>query len=301
MPTVAVNGIDIWYERSHGDGPALVLTHGFAGPTGGWPPVIEDLKRDFDLVLYDVRAHGRTGMPADPATVTMRQFAADLAGLIDALGLDRPHVGGVSMGGMITAQFGCDFPGVARSLLLCDTLAGNMGGDDPDALAVESVVADAFERTGAIVEKHGLEELVRREDRYTREHDRYAHLQIWTLDEQAERNRARKVGMMTREGFIAAARAVREREDLTSRLPDLTLPVLISCGEWDLFYPCARRDAARIPNRRFVTIREAAHSTPDYQPQLWRQAVRDFIRDVDAGVDVCGDVVLSPGAHAPLT
>lgn len=301
MPTVAVNGIDIWYERSHGDGPALVLTHGFAGPTGGWPPVIEDLKRDFDLVLYDVRAHGRTGMPADPATVTMRQFAADLAGLIDALGLDRPHVGGVSMGGMITAQFGCDFPGRARSLLLCDTLAGNMGGDDPDALAVESVVADAFERTGAVVEKHGLEELVRREDRYTREHDRYAHLQIWTLDEQAERNRARKVGMMTREGFIAAARAVREREDLTPRLPDLTLPVLISCGEWDLFYPCARRDAALIPNRRFVTIREAAHSTPDYQPQLWRQAVRDFIRDVDAGVDVCGDVVLSPWARAPRT
>ncbi|HXK34159.1 MAG TPA: alpha/beta hydrolase [Dehalococcoidia bacterium] len=301
MPTVAVNGIGIWYERSHGDGPALVLTHGFAGPTGGWPPVIEDLKRDFDLVLYDVRAHGRTGMPADPATVTMRQFAADLAGLIDALGLDRPHVGGVSMGGMITAQFGCDFPGVARSLLLCDTLAGNMGGDDPDALAVERVVAGAFERTAAIVEKHGLEELVRREDRYTREHDRYAHLQIWTLDEQAERNRARKAGMMTREGFIAAARAVREREDLTSRLPDLTLPVLISCGEWDLFYPCARRDAALIPNRRFVTIREAAHATPDYQPGLWRQAVRDFIRDVEAGVDVRGDAVLSPPDGAPRT
>lgn len=294
MPSVTVNGIDIWYERSGSAGPTLVLTHGFAGPTDGWAPIIEEFKRDFDLVLYDVRAHGRTGMPADPATVTMRQFAADLAALIDALGLHRPHVGGVSMGGMITAQFACDFPGMARSLLLCDTLAGNMAGDDPEALAAERTVATAFERTAAIVEKHGLEELVRREDRYTRGHDRYAHLQVWTLDEQAERNRARKVGMMTREGYIAAARAVRERDDLTSRLPSVSEPVLVSCGEWDLFYPCARRDAALLPYRRFVTIREAAHATPDYQPALWHQAVRDFIRDVEAGADIHGDIVLEP-------
>ena len=89
MPTARVNGIDIWYERSGGPGPLVVLTHGFAGPTAGWPPIIDEFRARFDLLLYDVRAHGRTTVPDDPSTVTVPQFAADLAGLLDALGIER--------------------------------------------------------------------------------------------------------------------------------------------------------------------------------------------------------------------
>lgn len=293
MPTARVNGLDMWYERSGGAGPTLVLTHGFAGPSSsGWPPVIEEFKRRYDLVLYDVRAHGKTTVP-DPATVTVPQFAADLAALLDALDIERAHIGGVSMGGIISAQFACDYPERLRSLLLCDTLAGNGQGPDEAANKNERFMFEAFGRMIEIVEKHGVEELVRRENRYRHEQDQYAHLSSMTLEQQDAKNLRQKVECMTKEGFLAAARGLRERPDLTSRTPVITAPTLVSCGEWDLFYQSARRDHRLIPNSRFVTIRGAAHSTPDFTPQLWLRACTEFIADVEAGVDVRGEFDLS--------
>jgi 3-oxoadipate enol-lactonase len=292
MPTVRVNGIDIWHERSGGSGPTLVLTHGFAGPTVGWPPIIDEFRKHFDLLLYDVRAHGNTGTPADPATVTVPQFATDVAGLLDALDIERAHIGGVSMGGMISAQFACDYPERVASLALCDTTAGNCLGPDADANDAEAFLASGFERLGHVAEKYGMTELIERENRYRRDGDKYAHLATTSFEEQDEKNWRTKRDAMTREGYLAANKALRERPDLTSRTPNITVPTLISCGEWDAFYPCAVRDHALIPNSRLVTIRGAAHATPDYRPDLWKRAVFEFIDDVEAGRGVRGEFVL---------
>jgi pimeloyl-ACP methyl ester carboxylesterase len=197
------------------------------------------------------------------------------------------------MGGMISAQFACDYPERVTSLLLCDTTAGNTSGDDAAAEADKTLVA-AFGQIARIVEKHGLAGLVERENRYRRERDPYAHLSSMTLDEQDAKNALQKVEHMTPEGFLAANRALRERPDLTTRTPLLTMPVLVSCGEWDLFYPCAVRDHGLIKSSRLATIRGAAHSTPDYKPQLWKQAVFDFIDHVEAGRDIRGEIEIAP-------
>ena len=298
MPTARVNGIDIWYERSNGPGPLVVLTHGFAGPTAGWPPVVDEFRHHFDLLLYDVRAHGRTTVPDDPSTVTVPQFAADLAGLLDALGIERAHVGGVSMGGMISAQFACDHPQRLRSLLLCDTTAGNRHGASAEATASEEFLVNAFEMMAHVAEKYGLDGLGERENAYRRTSDEYAHLQYWTLDEQDARNIVRLREMMTLAGYLASARALIDRPDLTSRTPKIAAPTLVSCGEWDRFYPCVVRDHSLIPNSRLVTIRGAAHATPDYQPQLWKRAVFEFVADVEAGRDVRGEFTLGDGSRA---
>lgn len=292
MPVTRVNGIDIWFERSGGVGPTLVMTHGFAGPTVGWGPAIDDFKRQFDLVLYDVRAHGRTGMPADAATVTVPQFAADVAGLMDALDIGRAHIAGVSMGGMISAQFACDFPERTISAGLCDTTAGNRAGPDAAANGVEEFLVNAFSTMAHVVEKYGLDGLVERENRYRRDGDEYARFQALSYEEQDAKNVRQKIEGMTAAGYLAANRALRERPDLTARTPGLAMPVLVSCGEWDAFYPCALRDHAIIPNSRLVTIGRAAHSTPDYRPELWRQAVFEFIADVEAGRDIRGEMRL---------
>lgn len=293
MPHTRVNGIDLWYERSGGDGTTLVLTHGFAAPTPCWPPVIDEFRRRFDLVLYDVRAHGRSPI-GDASDVSLPGFAADLAGLLDALGIEQAHVGGVSMGGMIAAQFACDFPHRLRSLALCDTTAGNGAGPNREANDVEAYAVDAFERMARIVEKHGMEELVRRENRYRHELDPYAHLQSLSLDEQDEKNRRSKLDHMTPDGYLAANAALRRRPDLTSRTPAIAVPTLVSCGEWDRFHVCALRDHGLIPRSRLVTIRRAAHATPDYQPELWKRALFDFIDDVEAGGETAGESELLP-------
>jgi pimeloyl-ACP methyl ester carboxylesterase len=296
MNFARVNGIDIWYQRSDGAGPTLVLTHGFAGPTQGWPRIIDEFRARFDLVLYDVRAHGNTAVPDDFASVSVPQFAADLAALMDQLGIERAHVGGVSMGGMISAQFACDHPERLRSLLLCDTTAGNAQGPDEAANEVERSLLKVLETTSEIARQYGMEELVERENRYRHEKDDYAHFSSFTLAEQDERNRRNKIDLMTRVGYLEASRAMRDRPDLTSRTPSITAPTLISCGEWDMFHACAERDHRLMANSRLVTIRRAAHATPDYQPQLWLRAVSEFIADVEAGRDIRGERVLAPAA-----
>ncbi len=306
MPEVHVNGIDMWYERSGGAGPVFVLTHGFAGPSCvGWPPVIEDFRRHFDLLLYDARAHGNTTVPSDPSTVSLPQFSADIAALLDALDIERAHIGGVSMGGMISAQFACDYPDRVRSLSLCDTTAGNAPcrmsvreGARDAADEAEAFLVAAFEHMAHVVERYGMDGLVERENRYRRDTDKYAHLQTLSLEEQDAKNALQKIDHMTAAGFLAANRALRERPDLTKRTPKIVAPTLVSCGEWDLFYPCAQRDHALIPNSRLVTVRGSAHATPDYQPQLWKRAVFDFVADVEAGRDVRGEFVLVPDVPA---
>lgn len=275
MATARVNDIDIWYERS--GAPAsdaltdipVILHHGFAGPAStGWPSIVERLKQRCDVVIYDARAHGKTTIP-DRATVTMPRYAADMAGLMDALNIPVAHIAGVSFGGMVAAQFACDFPERMRSLALFDTVACNGGSDDPAATEVENLAVTAFERMAHIVEKYGLQDLVDRENAYRHKDDKYAHLANDSLELQDERNRRNKVEGMTVEGFIAAGRALIERPDLSARITKIAVPTLVSCGEWDLFYPCALRDGKLIPNAKFVTIERASHDTLLYQPELW--------------------------------
>ncbi len=260
--------------------------------------MIDEFRARFRLLWYHVRGHGRSSVPDDPAAYSLPRFAADLAALLDALGIERAHIGGVSMGGMVSAQFACDYPERLRSLLLCDTTCGNPDGpygpDGPSggagndaARAAEASLRDAFDRMALVAEKYGLAELVERENRYRREQDLYARTRRASMEEQDAEN-ARKVADMTAAGYVRVARALIARPDLVPRLPSITAPALVSCGEWDLFYPCALRDASLVPNARMATVRGAAHATPDYQPQLWKQAVFDFIDDVEAGRDVRG-------------
>jgi pimeloyl-ACP methyl ester carboxylesterase len=298
MPTARVNGIDLWYELTSPpagpDAPLLVLTHGFAGPW--WPPVVDEFRARYRLLWYHVRGHGRSTIPEDPAAYSVPQFASDLAALLDALDIERAHIGGVSMGGMITAQFAHEQPERLQSVLLCDTVCGNAPDDpaDGEARRAEGVVRQAFTRQSEIVERHGLAELVSRENRYRREHDPYAGTRRESQEEQ-DAETARKLELMTPRGYANVAHALIERPDLVPHLPSIAAPTLVSCGEWDLFYPCAQRDAALLPNARFATVRRAAHSTPAYQPRLWKQAVFDFIDDVEAGHDVRGPREYAPG------
>jgi pimeloyl-ACP methyl ester carboxylesterase len=286
LPVARINGIDLWYDIS-GSGPTLVMSHGFAGPTAQWPPIINEFRERFRLLLYDARGHGNTSVPP-PATFSVPQFAADLAGLLDYLDIERAHIGGVSMGGMISAQFACDFPERAASLLLCDTTAGN--GGDPETAHIEEGLQHTADRWIEIVQQHGMRELIEREVRHRHERDEYAALAEMSLEWQDAKNR-RKLEVMTAEGYVAAAAAMRDRPDLTDRTPLILVPTLISCGEWDGFYPCAQRDHTLIRNSRLATIRRAAHSTPDYRPGLWQRAVYEFVDDVEAGRDVRGEVV----------
>jgi pimeloyl-ACP methyl ester carboxylesterase len=128
MDTVEVDGLRIAYERA-GAGPPLVLLHGYVGdgPTT-WRRQIDGLRDAFTVVAWNAPGVGRSSDP--PASFGMAGYADCLAGFIDELGLEKPHVAGVSFGGALALELHRRHPGIPRTLILASAYAG-WGGSLP--------------------------------------------------------------------------------------------------------------------------------------------------------------------------
>ena len=115
---VVVNGVQLHYYRTgQGDKPPIVLIHGFSDTGRLWTQTARDLEADYDVIMPDMRGHGRSTRVQLGDNVDM---AADVAALIRTLGLERPIVGGHSMGAMVTYQLALRFPTLVRALFVED-------------------------------------------------------------------------------------------------------------------------------------------------------------------------------------
>jgi pimeloyl-ACP methyl ester carboxylesterase len=291
MPTVHANGIDIRYELLGEDlpegsrsGPVypLVLTHGFAGPLDIWIDEVRPLAAERPVLMYDVRGHGLTTVPPDPADYSLPTFAADLAALLRAVGIESAHIGGVSMGGMVTAQFAVDFPEMCESVLIIDSTCGNGKGEGP-AADWERRMLTGFPLLMNSVREVGMEETVRREAAWRQQNDPHIDESPYSLEEDL-----RRIKMMTPEGYLGAAQAIFDRPDLTDRVRSIIAPTLIMVGAWDDFLPCALRDHELIPGSRLV-IRERCGHGSRWRVDMFLAEVEDFIDDVEAGRTVAGE------------
>ena len=115
---VETNGIKLHYYRTGGAKPQVVLCHGFSDNALCWTPVARALEPDYDVIMVDARCHGKSDAPADGNHTGA--MADDLAGLIQALGLDRPVVAGHSMGAGYTQQAAARYPELMRAIVLED-------------------------------------------------------------------------------------------------------------------------------------------------------------------------------------
>ena len=124
MATVRVGDIDVYYEE-HGSGPPLLLIMGLATDSTAWAFQLPEFARHYRAIAFDNRGVGRTSKPAGPYSI--HQMADDAAGVMDALGVARAHVLGVSMGGMIAQELALRHPERVSALVLACTFP------EPDA------------------------------------------------------------------------------------------------------------------------------------------------------------------------
>lgn len=131
---IASNGIQLYYTRTGGNKPPVVLAHGFSDDGLCWTPVAETLEANYDVIMVDARGHGRSDAPDGGYNATT--MATDLAGVITGLGLDQPVVMGHSMGGSTTMALAGLFPEIPGAIIIEDAGASNMMADkSPAALA----------------------------------------------------------------------------------------------------------------------------------------------------------------------
>jgi N-formylmaleamate deformylase len=128
---IKTNGLQLHYTRTRGDKPPVVLAHGFSDDGLCWTPVAEILAADYDVIMVDARGHGRSDAPEEGYSAV--EMAADLAGVITDLGLQKPAVLGHSMGGSTTMVLAGFYPDLPGAILIEDSSARNyFSGDSPE-------------------------------------------------------------------------------------------------------------------------------------------------------------------------
>jgi pimeloyl-ACP methyl ester carboxylesterase len=133
MSNVTLNGLNHYYEDG-GTGQPMIFLHGAFVDSHMWDPQITYFSREYRVIRYDLRGHGRTG-PSDQETYTIDFFADDLICLVDILELEHPIICGLSLGGMIAQSYAVRAPNRLKALILSDT-----------AVSVSLTLADKLQR-----------------------------------------------------------------------------------------------------------------------------------------------------------
>lgn len=263
--TVAANGPQLYYEI-HGEGPPLVLVMGIGYDSSLWTlEQVPALSTRFRVVIMDNRDVGRSSMASNPYTIA--DMADDLAGLLDALGIQRTHVLGLSMGAMIAQEFALRHANRLDRLVLTGSgAAPARSAFDPIRIWSWVKVNDA---TGETFVGQQFTSLFST-----------AFLRNREAVQQTIALLARNPHPTTPEAYQRQAQAYLEFDSL-DRLGDITAPTLVIVGEQDLVTPpwIAREVADAIPGARFEVIRGegSSHVVPIERPDDFNQLVSNFL------------------------
>jgi pimeloyl-ACP methyl ester carboxylesterase len=262
MPKVTVNGIELHYVET-GRGDPLLMIMGFGGDHLAWTFQVPALGASYRVLTFDNRGAGQSSVPDEPYST--RMMAQDAVGLLDALGVERAHVLGVSMGGMIAQEVALQHPRRVRSLQLHCTYAR------PDRYML--ALMDTWR---AVRAKATAEEWLRT-------------VALWLFSPRTYAERPEFVEMViqtglanphpfTLTGFLRQGDAVRGHDAL-DRLPALACPTLVSVAEDDILVPprFARSVAAAVPRAELRVIEAAGHAYFWERADLFNTMCLDFL------------------------
>jgi pimeloyl-ACP methyl ester carboxylesterase len=269
MKTVAVNNFTLAYE-DHGAGSPVVLLHGYPLDHRMWAPQIEALGEHCRVIAPDLRGFGQSVLAAGAADrgLSMAQYAADVAALLDGLGVTEPVIlCGFSMGGYIMWQFLRQFPDRVKAFVPCDTRA----------IADTAEVRAGRLKSASEVVDRGVEPII-------------AAMLPKLVSEQTRESRPEVVAELTTimqscqpAAVAAALRGMADRPDVTAELSTFTQPSLVIVGANDAISSAdeMRGIAAKLPNAKFVEIPHAGHMTTLENPSAVNAAILEFVQSFE--------------------
>jgi pimeloyl-ACP methyl ester carboxylesterase len=251
MPTLDRDGVSIHYEVT-GEGPALLLTHGYSATGQMWLGQLATLSPHFKVITWDMRGHGASDYPEDPAAYSEEATVADMAALLDAVDADQAIVGGLSLGGYMSLAFHRAHPERTRALLIIDTGPGYKNDQARDGWNANAL------RRAERLETEGLGDLSK------------ASAEV------------RQASHRDAAGLARAARGMLTQRDarVIESLPTIAVPAVVIVGADDTpFLAASDYMAAKIPGAKKVVIENAGHSANIDQPQAFNAALLGFLKD----------------------
>jgi len=247
-----LNGIEIEYQDG-GQGSPVLLGHGYSATGRMWDGQRAALGDRYRVISWDMRGHGQTASPDDPAQYSTPLIVSDMRALLRHCGVERAVVGGLSLGGYVSLAFYLAHPEMVRALVICDSGPG---------------YRNAEARAGW----------------NARAHERAAELETKGLEALAGRSREMREAMghhRSAQGLAHAARGMlaQEGSEVIDGLASIKVPTLIIVGDHDqpFIAPCEYM-AKKIPGARLEVIAGAGHSSNLDQPAAFNRVLGDFLQ-----------------------
>jgi len=275
MPyATADDGVRLYWEES-GSGAPLLFVHEFAGDHRSWAPQVEHFRDRYRCLVYDARGYPPSEVPADESAYSQQRAVADAVTVLDAAGVERTHVVGISMGGFCTLHLGLRHPERASALVI----AGVGYGAHPDAAPAFrkecEAIAAAFAAEGSakVAERYAVGPArVQFQNKNRAEWEVFAR----QLAEHDAGGAARTM--------LGVQRLRPSLYDLRDELAAMTVPVLIVVGDED--EGCLEADLMlkrTIPTSGLAILPRTGHTCNLEEPEVFNGLVERFLDAVDRG------------------
>jgi 3-oxoadipate enol-lactonase len=265
MPTIHVNGTNLYYEETGGGDEAVVFTHGLAWTTRLFRAQVEALGDRYRCIAYDTRGHGRSEVTR--TGYELDNLAVDLASLIEELNAGPCHLVGHSLGGSYAVRVAARRPELVRSLCLYNAAADEDPFLDRAMFRAMSYGVQGFGMGVATIKlmKMQFGRTFREDPARAAERDEFRRL----FKAQDKDGIARAV-----RGWIRSPAVVQE-------LPRIGAPTLVVSGSEDTTIkpPRSKQIADAVQHGRFIVLPSAGHSSPVENPQGATAVLRDHLEE----------------------
>ncbi len=254
MEKANVNGVRIAFVR-RGAGKPLVLVHGYPLDHTIWNEVLPLLERDFDVVLPDLRGFGQSQVVE--SQFQMSDMAADIAGLLDHLGIEKAVIAGHSMGGYISLAFARAYPERMSGL---DLVASQALADPPERKRGRYEAAAEIMKSGVGAVAESMPGKL-------------------TPDERVQALVRSLIARQSPAGLAGALKAMAERDDSTSALSNFDFPVVVIHGEADELIPIQRAQEIKafIPHATLMELSGVGHMPMLENPWVTATTLRSLL------------------------
>jgi pimeloyl-ACP methyl ester carboxylesterase len=260
VPVAELNGQRIRFEDSGGDGPPVILAHGFLMDREMFAPQVEALGEEFRLITWDERGFGQTEFDGKPFTYW--DSARDCLALLDHLGIEQAVVGGMSQGGFLSLRATLLAPERVRGLVLIDTQAGV---EDPERLPAYRQMQATWLQAGPVDElTAAIADLIIGEPELNA---------VWI----------EKWHKLPRSAMEEPCNCLFERDDITGRLSEIDRPAIVFHGTADksIEIELAEQLCAGLSGcEGLVRIEGAPHASNLTHPEQVNGPLGDFLRSL---------------------
>jgi pimeloyl-ACP methyl ester carboxylesterase len=264
MPKIKIDELEFYYERHGSDGPPLMLICGLGGHIGSWDlELVEALSSKTRLLLFDNRGSGRSDKPDIEYSIAM--LADDAAAFLDAIDVDKAHILGASMGGMIAQEFAVRHPDKTTTLILCCTAPGGHNMIPPEPWVIQEL---------GRVDGLTPEEIARKNWPLSFTQEFMDNNLDW-LEEKMQRELPYSTPAFSFKRQMMAAM----HHDSHDSLPKVECPTLVMTGTEDILIPPKNSDliAAQIPGAVLKQYENVGHA---FMSEDREAVVRDIFGQV---------------------